>query len=35
MKDPEFFQEFFAAAVAVVEQAKSTDGTLADESGVV
>ena len=39
LKDPEFFPEFFAAAVAVVEQAKSTDGNLAaevlaDENGV-
>jgi hypothetical protein len=39
LKDPEFFDEFFAAAVAVVEQAKSTDGNLAadvlaDENGV-
>lgn len=28
LRDPAFFEEFFASAVAVVEQATSTDGNL-------
>jgi hypothetical protein len=28
LKDPAYFEEFFAAAVSVVEQAKSSDGNL-------
>jgi heme-degrading monooxygenase HmoA len=31
LKDPAFFDEFFASAVAVVEQAQGSDGNLAAE----
>ena len=31
LRDPQFFDDFFAAAVAVVEQAKASEGNLAAE----